>query len=341
MVTSKFRGCFKWILLAGLVLGLGAYLVAESLFNVDSNLVALSVRNASTPLKVRLKHGAWSAPAEVTPPEMQNALIERHAEPGLKWQSLRVVRDNGLLAKAAQGIFGAEVHVITISPDLFEFTMSFRPKFEVTTAKERMDSEGSWFIINANFHEPNGKPLGWVTHESQQVHGPFPEWSGTFFVKNGRPYCGPKSLLDEIPGPVEEGCQVYPSVMKNHTVFPYVELQPNRFFDGKRITYRGLAGMKRDGTIVFIASGDGGLMTVMEVAEIARKLDVQHATLLDGGRALQYSVRTADGPWHFHASNTQVETSWEALQKQQSPVFIAVRRRAPRIITGPAPSPNP
>ena len=36
-----------------------------------------------------------------------------------------------------------------------------------------------------------------------------------------------------------------------------------------------------------------------------------------------------------------LETSWEALQKQQSPVFIAVRRRAPRIITGPAPSPNP
>ena len=339
MVTSKYRGCLKWILLVGLVLGLVIYLVAEAVFNVDSNLVVLSVRNASAPLKVRLKQGDWKTPGDATPADVQNALIERHAEPGLRWQSLRVVRDNGLLAKVAQGIFGAEVHVITISPDQFEFTMSYRPNFEVTTAKERMEEEGSWFVINSNFHEPNGKPLGWVTHEGQQVHGPFPEWSGTFFVKGGRPFCGPKSLLDEVAGPVEEGCQVYPSVMKNHTVFSYVELQPNRFFDWKRITYRGLAGMKKDGTIVFIASGDGGVMTVMEVAEIARKLDIQHATLMDGGRALQYSVRTADGPWHFHASNTTRNVSWEPLEKQQSPVFIAVRRRAPRILTGTPTSP--
>jgi len=73
--------------------------------------------------------------------------------------------------------------------------------------------------------------------------------------------------------------------MKNHTVFSYVDLAPDKFFDGKKITYRSLAGTRRDGTAVFVLSGDGGVCNVSEVAELAKKLDVQHATLLDGARA--------------------------------------------------------
>jgi uncharacterized protein YigE (DUF2233 family) len=122
--------------------------------------------------------------------------------------------------------------------------------------------------------------------------------------------------------------------MKNHTTFSYVEMKPDEFFDGSKISYRALGGMRKDGTIVFVLSGDGGVMNVSEVTEIARKLDVQHATLLDGGRALQYSIRTDDGPWHFHAFNTELPFQHKWLERQRSPVYIGARRKAPLIVTG-------
>jgi hypothetical protein len=211
---------------------------------------------------------------------------------------------------------------------------TFQPKFALTTARERMEDGNLWFAITANFRDPKGRPMGWVYHEGRQVNQPFGDWSGCFFVKDGRPWCGPKSLLNEVPGLIQEGCQVYPSVMKNHTTFAYVDLKPDEFFDGSKISYRSLVGMRSDGTIVFVLSGDGGVMNVSEVTEIARKLNVQHATLLDGGRALQYSIRTDDGPWHFHAFNTELPFQHKWLERQRSPVYIGVRRKAPVIIDG-------
>ena len=333
------RGCLKTLLLLMLAVGVVLWVAGVWFFNVDSNLVALTVRNGKEPLAVRVGKDGWKAVGQASAAEISQAMVLRHTEMGMRWSTLKVRREAGTTAEIAQKILGAEVHVITFSPEHFEFMTSFEkvPKFAVTTAAKRMDADNLWFSITANFRDPKGKPLGWVYHEGVQVNPAFPEWSGCFFVKSGRPYCGPKSLLDEVPGPIEEGTQGYPSVMKNHTVFSYISLKPDQFFDGSKITYRSLAGMKRDGTIVFIVSGDGGVMNVAEVTEIARKLEVQHATLLDGGRALQYSIRTEDGPWHFAATNTLLNFKHRWLEQQLSPVFIGVRRRAPNIIRVPLP----
>jgi uncharacterized protein YigE (DUF2233 family) len=329
------RPWLKFVLLPAVIGALAVYMAGEIFFNLNSNLVYLAVKDAEkTPLKVRLKRGTWKAPTDLTPADLAAALIERHTEPGLRWTSLHVTRDAGVAAGLAQRFFGAQVHVVLISPERFDFMTSFRPKFAVTTARERMDTDNLWFAITANFRYPGGKPMGWVYHEGIRQNAPFGDWSGCFFVKDGKPYFGPKSLETDVPGPIQEGSQVYPAVMKNHTIFPYVELKPNEHFDGSKITYRALGGMKRDGTIVFVLSGDGGVMNVAEVSELARKLDVQHATLLDGGRALQYSIRTADGPWHFEAFNTRLPFSRKALEPQQSPVYIGVRRKAPQIVSG-------
>ena len=334
----KKRRWLKIVLIIVLTGMLGAYMAGEVFYNLNSNLVFVAVRDAeSTPLKVRLRRGAWKSPADLTPADLAAALIERHSEPGLRWASLHVNRDAGLRANLVQKIFGAQVHVVTISPDRFDFMTSFRPKFAVTTARERMDSENLWFSITSNFRDPKGKPRGWVYHEGVRQNNPFGDWSGCFFVKGGRPFFGPKSLEVEVPGPIQEGSQVYPAVMKNHTIFSYVELKPDEFFDGSKITYRALGGMKKDGSIVFVLSGDGGVMNVAEVSEIARKLDVQHATLLDGGRALQYSIRTEDGPWHFTAFNTLLPVERKPLERQLSPVYIGVRRKPPPVVGLTAP----
>ncbi len=330
---KNLGGCLKVLLLAALAGGLGLWLFAEIYYNVGSNAVALAVRDSKEVLQVRSRKGVWRKVTSLTPGDMSQALIERHSEPGLRWSTLKVRRPAGALGSLAQGLLGAEVHVIEIIPEQFEFMTSFQPKFAVTTAAERLATDKLAFAITASFRDPAGKPLGYVWHEGRQLNPAFKEWSGCFFVKGGRPYFGPKSLLDEIPGPMEEATQGYPSVMKNHTIFSYVDLKPDQFFDGSKITYRSLAGMRKDGTIVFILSGDGGVMNVSEAAELARKLDLQHATLLDGGRALQYSLMTEDGPWHFTALNTRLNFKHRWLEAQRSPVYIGVRRRAPQIIT--------
>lgn len=323
------------ILLLLLLVGIfSTWIFAQWGFNIHSNLVAVAVRDSKESLLVRVRPGTWKSPAQLTPAEMSAALTTRYQEPGLTWSTLRVRRPSGILGSAAQALFGAEAHVITISPEHFEFSASYQQGFAVTTAAERLETEKLWFTLTANFRDPQGRPLGWVWHEGRQVNKPFPEWSGCFFVKNGRPFFGPKSLLDEVEGAIQEGVQVYPSVMKNHTIFSYVGQKPDQYFDGTKISYRSLGGMRRDGLIVFVLSGSGGVMNVMETAELARKLDIQHATLLDGGRALQYSLRTEDGPWHFTSFNTKLNFKGR-LERQRSPVFIGVRRRAPEIIAVP------
>lgn len=328
------RGCLKLLLLLALAGALLVWLAGEVFFNLNSNLVAVSVRDSKAPLQILTKRGEWKPAVALTAGDLDAALIERHRETGMRWATLKVRRAGGTLASIAQRVFGAEVQVVTLSADRFDFMTTFQPKFALTTARERMEDGNLWFSITANFRDPKGRPMGWVYHEGRQVNQPFGDWSGCFFVKDGRPWCGPKSLLNEVPGLIQEGCQVYPSVMKNHTTFSYVDLKPDEFFDGSKISYRSLAGMRQDGTIVFVLSGDGGVMNVSEVTEIARKLNVQHATLLDGGRALQYSIRTDDGPWHFHALNTELPFKHKWLERQRSPVYIGVRRKAPVIIDG-------
>lgn len=331
-MAIKKGGCLKFLLLATLLSAAVLWLLAEFFFNVGSNLVAVSVRDSKEQLEVRIRNGGWKTVTALTPADVARSLTLKHAEPGLRWSTLKVRRPARMAGRLAQTLLGAEVHVVVISPQHFEFMTTYLPKFAPTTASERMDAENLWFAINANFRDPKGRPLGWVWHEGRQVNASFPEWSGCFFVKGGQPYFGPKSLVEEIPGAIDEGTQGYPSVMKNHTVFSYVETKSDAFFDGTKISYRSLGGMRKDGSIVFVVSGDGGVMNVREVTELARKLDVQHATLLDGGRALQYSIRTEDGPWGFAAFNTSLNFGHRWLERQQSPVFIGVRRKAPEVI---------
>jgi uncharacterized protein YigE (DUF2233 family) len=333
MVENRKGGCLKMLLLALLAGGLLLWLIGEVFYNVGSNSVALSVRDSKGVLQVRSRKGAWRKVSTLTPTDLQQALIVRHSEPGLTWSTLKVNRPSGLVANLAQGLLGAEVHVIVIAPEQFEFMTSFKPKFAVTTAAERLSTDKLAFAITGNFRDPAGKPLGYVWHEGKQLNPEFKDWSGCFFVKGGRPYFGPKSLLKDVPGLIEEATQGYPSVMKNQTVFPYIDVNPDSQFDGSKITYRSLAGMKRDGTIVFVLSGDGGVMNISEVTALALKLEVDHATLLDGGRALQYSLMTEDGPWHFAALNTRLNFKHRWLEPQRSPVYIGVRRRAPQIIS--------
>jgi uncharacterized protein YigE (DUF2233 family) len=301
----------------------------DGVYRWRSNLVYLALRNSKAPLEVKLKD-TWRPLEKLSIAELDSALTEVTREDGFRVGRIDVRRSaSNLLGSPALWFCDPSVTVILISPGKFKFATSYKPDFQGCTAKERLHAEDAVMSITANFRDPDGKPLGWVYHQGQLVNKPFPNWTGAFFVKNGTPYFGPKSLVDEVGGEIEEGSQVYPSVMKNHTVFDYVGLQPDKYFDGKRITYRALAGTRRDGTVVFVLSGEGGVMNVHETTLIAEKLQVQHATLLDGGRALQYSLQLKNSRvQHFTAFNTQVTRGPSWAEAQRSPVYIVVKRKS-------------
>jgi uncharacterized protein YigE (DUF2233 family) len=318
-------GCLLKLLVLALLAGVIVFVAADSVFNLKSNIPYLAFRDTASALSVQVA-GKWKPLGEVTQQEMDHALAKEADHGGASWRVLRFRRKaQGLFQAAAQGLFDMEVNVLEFAPGRFQLATSFREGFVLTTARERLESGGLTFAVTANFRDPKDRPLGLVVHEGVQRNPPFPNWSGYFFVKDGRPWFGPKSLFEETPGLLSEASQGYPSLMRDHNVFSYVDLQPNKFFDGNKITYRALAGVKQTGAVIFILSGDGGVMNVSEVAAIAQKLNVQHTTLLDGGRALQYSLEIGGRRFDFAAYNTTRRTGIRSLERQRSPVFIAVK----------------
>ena len=326
-VPGKRRGGCLWRLAVLLLLAAALVLLAaDHIFNLRSNATYLAFKNSVHPLEAQLSDGSWKPVSQLSAHELTHALVTQVETAGGSLKTLAVRRRaEGLKQKMAQMLLSAEVNIIELSPERHSFSTSFRDGFALTTARERLKAERAAFAVTANFREPNGRPLGLVVHEGQQVNRPFPAWSGYFFVKAGKPWLGPKSLFEKTPGILQEAAQVYPSLMTNHTVFPYVDLAPNKHFDGERVTFRSLAGMRQDGTLVFILSGNGGMMNVAEVAALALKLNVQHATLLDGGRALQYSLDLGGVSHHFTAFNTLLDLEWKGFEPERSPVFIVAK----------------
>ena len=314
------------LLMLLLVAGLVLILAVDYVFNLRSTAVFLAFRDSRQPLEVRLVTGTWKQVSAVSQAEIDKALVKRHESPGATWRTLYIRRQATDFKQRLAGFLVREaVNVLEFSPERFHFQTSFQEKFALTTARERLATEQAAFAITANFRDPAGKPLGLVVHEGVQRNVPFPAWSGYFFVKAGKPWFGPKSLFEETSGVLQEASQGYPSLMKNHTVFSYVDLAPNRYFDGNKVTFRALAGMKQNGNIVFILSGTGGVLNVSEVTALAQKLNLQHATLLDGGRALQYSLKMGGVTRHFTAFNTLLDFKSGALEIQRSPVYIVAR----------------
>ncbi len=320
---------FRLLLLA-LLAGLIVFFALDYVFNLRGNIPLYTSRDPELPLEVQLADGDWKPASQASIAELDHALHHMgESADGATWRRLKVRRsESGTWQRAVQSVFDSSVEVIEFPPERFDFSVSFQEKFALTTAQERLETGNLVFAITANFRDPKGKPLGLVVHEGKQRNAPFPAWTGYFFVKDGRPWFGPKSLFEETPGITTEVSQGYPSLLKNHTIFPYVDLAPNRYFHGDRISYRALAGVKQNGAIMFILSGNGGGMNVSEVSTLAHQFNIQHATLLDGGKALQYSLKF-DGTEHdFAAYNTRFEFPWKVLAPQRSPVFIAVKPRA-------------
>lgn len=303
---------------------------ADQEWNLRSNFLLYHLQGSDKDLLVENQNGEWESIFSLNAEDLQNQLRVKAKADGFQWAYLpihRTAEDNW--QGFANLLLSSRLQVLSFSPEHFTFESAFQSEFALSSASEILQQGQFQFAINANYFDENQRPLGQVIHEGEEYNRHFPNWSGYFFVKEGKPYFGPRSLLDETAGSPTELLQGYPSLIKDHQVFDYVHLKANPYFDGNTKTYRSLAGMRQDGTIVWIISGKGGIIDIRELAIIAQKLGLMHATIFDGGSSLQYRLDYAGETLSFHATSSRFDLSALVPRMEQirPPVFIGVKAK--------------
>ncbi len=211
-------------------------------------------------------------------------------------------KNTGIIKRIYNVVSRPKLYKITFLKNQQNFSVSLQKSG--TTARKQI-REGYNFSINSSFYDKQFNYRGEVTVKGKK-HGRTSGSSGYFKVIGGKAFVGPKSLFENKAGKVDYSCQAHPSVMKNGTIWHYILNMDRGAAYLKSRTYRSLSGMDKDGQIVFIVSGNGGLINIKEAALIAKENGIQTATMLDAGAALQYSFKNKDFRLHFSSLNNQI-----------------------------------
>lgn len=233
-------------------------------------------------------------------------------------------------------LFPGKLKIIEISPEN-EFMIVADPHsgFRAMNTREAIKTSTANFVLNANFYGLDNQVMGELILAGRKFKKETNS-SGFFRVINNRPYVGPRSYMDAIPGEIQYSCQAFPSVMNNGRIFSYIlsEKRPSKTL-WKKKTYRNLVGRKENGNIVFILSNQRGFLSIKEITTIAKVYGVDTAALFDGGKALQYRINHSDFKMSFAAFNNTLSLGsriddyfmrkFRSPFVQKSPVFIGVR----------------
>lgn len=250
-------------------------------------------------------------------------------------QTVRIRRrQSKIWAKAVVRLIPEVVHVFTFKPSNdFYLLAAVNDGFKPLNLEEANERKSSNFMVNSSFYDPENQVLGEVIYlgarYQRKTHS-----SGYFKVINGVPHAGPSSIFQNIPGNPTYSCQAHPSTLKNGALFSYIEEESMQALWNQK-TYRNLVGERKDGKIVVIVSGNGGLLDVKEITQIAQRLGVNHASLFDAGSALQYRFTDGSYTMSFSAFNNEYDfgdladrIAMKLFRKklmQRSPVFIGVK----------------
>lgn len=181
------------------------------------------------------------------------------------------------------------------------FSVSYHPEGGI--ADDNISPE-TIFSINSAFYNEAFEPNGLVTINGEEF-GRISNSSGHFKVIDGVASAGPTSLFAKSKNP-EYSCQSHPSLMKNGTIWDYIlkESKNSNYWASR--TYRSLVGQKYNGNVCFIVSGNGGLVSVREIALVAKQNGITTATCLDAGSALQYKFRDVEFSLSFSSLNNSL-----------------------------------
>jgi hypothetical protein len=261
-------------------------------------------------------------------------LVELYSNPTVSVQQIKIKRNQpNVVGRALNLVYTQKVNVFTFKPtNEFYLVADPNSNFSPLRVAEAQERKNSSFLINASFYDPANQALGEVIYCSKQYQSKSNS-SGYFKVINGVPHAGPRSVFDKYHNPPQYSCQAHPSTMKDGVIFQYI--LDNSFSKWRQRTYRNLIGEKEDGSIVCIASGNGGLLDVREISQLAKLIGVKHATLFDAGVALQYAFESPGYSMEFSAFNNQLDAGsfvdkvgMELFRKnfiQRSPIYIGIK----------------
>lgn len=298
-----------------------------SILRTETNYYYFLNRTAALQIK---SDGQWNDLDEANSID----LVELYSNPTVSVQQIKIKRNQpNVVGRALNLVYTQKVNVFTFKPTN-EFYLIADPNSEFSPLRvaEAQERKKSNFLINASFYDPANQALGEVIYCSKQYQSKNNS-SGYFKVIDGVPHVGPRSVFDKYPNPPQYSCQAHPSTMKDGVIFQYI--LDNSFSKWRQRTYRNLIGEKEDGSIVCIASGNGGLLDVREISQLAKLIGVKHATLFDAGVALQYAFESPGYSMEFSAFNNQLDAGsfvdkvgMELFRKnfiQRSPIYIGIK----------------
>jgi len=210
-------------------------------------------------------------------------------------------RDSGLVKRMINKIARPKMYLLQIK-SLNGFEVVQEPSG--LTSSELADTKNS-FAINSSFYEPDFSVRGEVIVDGVRM-GVASNSSGYFKVINGKAKAGPRSLFSNQRGKVEFSCQAHPSVMKDGVIWGYIMNESKNKKYWKQKTYRSLVGTNADGQMCFLISGNGGLVSIKEMCQIAKAQGIKTATMLDAGAALQYSIIIGGKNYQYSSWNNKI-----------------------------------
>lgn len=258
---------------------------------------------------------------------------EQYANPNVVIQTIDIKRDQkSFLGKAINSLITQKIQVFIFKPTN-EFFLVADPNhgFTPMSVNEAFQRKKSTFLINSSFYDSLNNPLGEIIYCSKRFQSSSKS-TGCFNVIQGVPHVGQKTTLNGNDTHPTYACQGHPSVIVNGQMLPkIITLSVNKW---KERRYRNLIGEKADGSIVFIASGNGGLLDVKEITQIANLIGVKEASLFDAGVALQYAFQSQGYSYEFSAFNNDLDLGsmidrigmniFGANFIQRSPIYIGV-----------------
>jgi len=249
-------------------------------------------------------------------------------------QSVKIKRKNESFIHTIENFVNPNKVIIIEfnSKNHYSLTADIKNDLAPINASEALKFSNSNFAINTNFYGEN--PIGEIIIKKKRFGDTNKNASGFFKVIDGKPIVGAKSLFNVNLGAVSYSCQSFPSVIKNGIMFPYIKSEKPYKKDWKLKTYRNLMGTLKNGNFICVLSHSGGLLSVKEIATIAKKYGVSNAALFDGGAALQYEYNSKDFQLKFSALNNTfdfgetIDENFITLGKThfptKSPVFLTV-----------------
>ncbi|GAA4823910.1 phosphodiester glycosidase family protein [Algivirga pacifica] len=257
---------------------------SESIFQIRSNLYWIFHQKDTTRVQFFDSTYQWQSLDSVKTLQLDTLVSEE----GITVSKLHMRRGgNGFFHHMVHTFTQPFIFVVEVDPLLHNFDIYTKKggiaPFDPSTLKEQ--EEQLKFFINSNFTDKQSKPMGLILKDGKRINAPIPKWTGFFFItEDNEVLAGPTSIYQAHK--VKTAIQAYPSLMKYGKVFSYFYQTKTPVFNGVRITYRNCVGVKKNGNIVFLFSGRGGILNFKEVAILAVKLSMYHATMLDGGKAL-------------------------------------------------------